>query len=109
MLLRLNQKGKVQRMYETGRQKSPFNFDDFKSKLGESPNGNLDLPVSQYDHNGILQHTYNNITEATESTGIKVKEIRHAAKWLVCLSKGYYWRYGTDNSVDVNRIREIVS
>lgn len=108
MLLRLNQKGKAQRMYETGRQKSPFSFDDFKSKLEESPSGNLDQPVSQYDHNGILQHTYNNITEATECTGIKVKEIRHAAKWLVCLSKGYYWRYGTDKLVDVNQIREIM-
>ena len=36
MLLRLNQKGKAQRMYETGRQKSPFSFDDFKSKQGFS-------------------------------------------------------------------------
>lgn len=109
MLIKMNQKEKVHFTYETGRQKSPFSFEAFKKKVEEQDAATIDQPISQYDHNGILQRTFPNITAATETTGITPKDIRHAATWLVCLSKGYYWRYGTEPNVNVERIREIMA
>lgn len=108
-LLKVNAKEKSHRMYNIGRQPSPFNHAEYNVKHKQSPTGKAsDVPVSHYDSNGKLICHYKNITEAAAMSNVSIQMIRNSAKWLVRMAYGCYWRYGKDPSIDVNIIKEIM-
>lgn len=80
-LLKVDTHSLSHRLYETGRQLSPFSYEDYDLAHRLSPTGKAPLPqVSQYDPEGKHLRTYQNVTEAENVSGISIKDIRYSAK-----------------------------
>ncbi|CAG5012991.1 hypothetical protein DYBT9275_05309 [Dyadobacter sp. CECT 9275] len=109
-LVKLNRREAANILYDTGRLPSPFHDDKYiltSSKQDEDINPLRKL--SSYNSEGELVKLYADILEATSDSGVPIKSIRRAARWLVCVTKGLYWRYSQEERIDTVRIKQILA
>lgn len=108
-LLKLNRREAAHILYDTGRLPSPFQDGQYLTPSKEDDDPHPLRKLSSYNSEGKLVKTYAGILEATSDTRISIKSIRRAAKWLVCVTKGLYWRYSQEERLDTAQIKQILA
>lgn len=108
-LFMTTQRERTHQTYELGRQQSLISQDLSILLTLKADNPEQLIPVSQYDASGKRLCTFDNVVAASDRTGIPIKQIRYCAKWLVCLTRGYYWHYGSEKAIDVKLIKNIMA
>lgn len=108
-LLKLNRREAAHILYDTGRLPSPFQDGQYLTPSKEDEDPHPLRKLSSYNSEGELVKLYADILEATSDTGVPIKSIRRAAKWLVCVTKGLYWRYSQEERIDTAQIKQILA